>query len=273
MNFYTKFIARRDKLTSNLCIGLDPEEEKLPKSIQNSPEPLFEFCKHIIDATEEFAVCYKPNIAFFERKGSKGFAEFEKVIRHLKINYSKIPIIADVKRGDLGNTAKEYAKYYFDDLGVDSITLSPYMGKDTIEPFLNHSKGHVFLLCLTSNPSSEDFQKQILNHDLFLYEKVALFSEKLNEEFKNQVGIVVGGTHPKELEALRKRCQNLIFLVPGFGAQGGTLDDILSKTGKNSVINSSRAIIFASKENDFAKAAKEKASEINSEMVKFFTQP
>ncbi len=273
MKFFDKFIQRKNKLHSFLCIGLDPDESKLPNVMQNSSEPLFEFCKEIIDATCDEAVCFKPNIAFFERRGSKGFLEFEKVIRHLKINHSKIPIIADVKRGDLANTSKEYAKYYFDDLGVDSITLSPYMGKDTVEPFLNHSRGYVFLLCLTSNPSSDDFQKKIIQGEkIFLYEKVALFSEKLNGEFKNQVGIVVGGTHPDELGALRECCPNLVFLIPGFGAQGGALDEILLKSGQNSIINSSRSIIFSSNGKDFAESAQKKAKEINLEMKKFCLQ-
>jgi len=273
MIFHDKYINRRNKLKSFLCVGLDPEEEKLPSTLRNSSDPLMDFCKEIIDATNEEAVCYKPNIAFFERKGSKGFAEFEKVIRYIKINYPKIPVIADVKRGDLANTAKEYAKYYFDELGVDSVTLSPYMGKDTIEPFLTHSRGHAFLLCLTSNPSSSDFQKLKINADsMFLYEKVADFSNTLNQNYENQVGIVVGGTHPQEIGNLRNRCPGLIFLIPGYGAQGGTLGDIVSQSGKNSLINSSSSIIFSSREKDFANSAKDKAKEINVEMKKWYGQ-
>ncbi|NUM41034.1 MAG: orotidine-5'-phosphate decarboxylase, partial [Leptospiraceae bacterium] len=202
--------------------------------------------------------------------GSRGFSEFEKLIRYIKITYPQTPIIADVKRGDLANTAKEYSKYYFDELGVDSVTLSPYMGKDSIEPFLKMSKGHVFLLCLTSNPSSSDFQKLKTSDDIFFYKEVAKFSDLLNQEFHNQVGIVVGGTHPKEIGDLRKTHKELNFLIPGYGAQGGSLEDIVKNSGPNSIINSSRSIIFSSSGKNFSDSAKLKAIEINNEMKKLY---
>ncbi len=270
MNFFDKFQNRKKELNSLLCIGLDPEFEKLPESIQKSNFALSEFCISIIDATHEFAVAYKPNIAFFERFGSKGFEEFEKTIYHLTSNYPNIPIIADCKRGDLANTSKEYAKYFFGDLKVDSITLSPYMGEDSIEPYLEYKNHAVFLLGLTSNPSSSDLQKLKSSTDKFFYEEVIDFSKKLNLKYKNQVGIVVGATHPEELKKIREKDAEQVFLIPGFGAQGGSLEALLPICGKNSLINSSRSIIFASNKSNFQESAHEEAKKIHLEMKKFY---
>lgn len=266
MNFFDKFQNRKKELNSLLCIGLDPELEKLPESIQKSNFALSEFCISIIDATSEFAASFKPNIAFFERFGSKGFLEFEKVIFHLTSNYPHIPIVADCKRGDLANTSKEYAKYFFGELKVDSITLSPYMGEDSIEPYLEYKNHAVFLLGLTSNPSSNDLQKLKSSSEKFFYEEVIDFSKKLNTKYKNQVGIVVGATHPVELKKIRDKDSEQVFLIPGFGAQGGSLETLLPICGKNSLINSSRSIIFASSKTDFQEAAHDEAKKIHQKM-------
>jgi orotidine-5'-phosphate decarboxylase len=253
-------------LKSKLCIGIDPEWEKLPEKIKEKPKALFMFSKNIIDATFEYAVAYKPNIAFFERFGSKGISEFEELVYYSKNQYPEIPIIADCKRGDLANTSKEYAKYFFGELKVDSITLSPYMGEDSIQPYLEYSDHFVFLLCLTSNPSSSDLQRIKLSSNLNLYEYVANYSNELNKKYKDQIGIVVGATHPTELAELRKNFPELVFLIPGYGAQGGSLEDIMNVSGELSLINSSRSIIFASNQSDFSEQAKLKAKEISFEM-------
>ncbi len=270
-NFQRKFFARREKLNSLLCIGLDPEWEKLPHQCLNSQSPLFEFSKSIISATHEYAVAWKPNIAFFERYGSKGFSDFERIIDYCKTTDETIPIIADAKRGDLANTAKEYAKYYFENLKVDALTINAYMGKDTIIPYLDLG-GFAFILCLTSNPSSVELQKIKLADNLtFFYEEVSDFSAKLEESYPGQIGIVMGGTHPSELGKIRLRHPNLPFLIPGYGAQGGSLEDIYHACGKNSLINSSRGVTLLSRNDDYKSLASKKASEIQVEFNKLLS--
>ncbi|MCE9499028.1 MAG: orotidine-5'-phosphate decarboxylase [Leptospira sp.] len=268
---YKKFIKRRDQLKSLLCVGLDPERAKLPAFMQSTPDVLFEFSIRIVDAVSHGAVAFKPNIAFFEREGSSGIRQFERLIEHLKSNFPEIPVIGDIKRGDLANTAKEYAQYYFESLGLDAITLSPYMGRDSLEPFLKYADKTIFLLCLTSNPGSKDFQRRvILPENRTLYEIVAAETASICKEFQGQAGIVVGATHPKEIENLRELHHDLLFLIPGYGAQGGNLAEIMEVCGKNSLINSSRGIHFASQGKDFAEKAYEKVMEINREMGTFF---
>lgn len=270
MKFYEKFTTRSNQLQSLLCLGLDPEWEKLPASIKTSDKPLFTFCKEIVDATHDIVVSYKPNIAFFERFGFRGIEQFENLVGHITSNYPHVSIVADVKRGDLANTAKEYAKYYFGDLKVDTVTLSPYMGSDSIEPFLEYKDHAVFLLCLTSNPTSKDLQKIKTSVGLNFYEEVANLSKSLNLKFKDQVGIVVGATHPEELGQIRKAYPELAFLIPGYGAQGGNLSELMKVCARNSLINSSRSIIFNSTGSDFAVKARQKAEEINREMRELF---
>lgn len=269
--FVSKFKRRRDELGSVLCIGLDPEFEKLPEICQKSDRPLFEFCKAIVSSTSSYAVAWKPNLAFFERFGGKGLLEFEAYVRYAKEVSPDIPIIADAKRGDLANTAKEYAKYYFEFLGVDALTVSPYMGKDSLTPYLDIG-GTIFVLGLTSNPSSVDFQKQKLSqNNRYLYEEVAIQMEGLGRSYPGQVGLVVGGTHPEELSNLRKLLPDLYFLIPGFGAQGGDLKSILSASGKNSVVNSSRGITLSSISSEFGSIAKEKAKLVHKAMNEEFS--
>ncbi len=261
---------RVNKLQSQLCVGLDPELEKLPSFIQESPEPLFTFCKEIVYHTHPYAVAYKPNIAFFERFGSSGILQFEKTIEYIQKIAPEVLIVADVKRGDLANTSKEYSKYYFENLNVHSITISPYMGKDSFIPYLENG-GHIFLLCLTSNEGSQDYQNRLLVDGKKLYEFIAQDLDEFAMRFPNQIGIVVGATHPKELGEIRKIAPNLSFLIPGYGAQGGSLSEILPVCGKLSLVNSSRSILFASSDKTFGEAAAFACQKINQEMKNYLS--
>lgn len=264
MGLYSKFKTRFEDLGSGLCVGLDPDPQKLPQVLSGEAESLYIFCREIVDATAIYASAFKPNVAFFEASGSRGFQQFEKLIRHIKINHPEIPIVADCKRGDLANTAKQYAKYYFGELGVDSITASPYMGWDTVVPYLDYTDSFVFLLCFTSNPDSVQLQKQRLaSNGRFVYEEVLQLAKNSGDD---RIGFVVGGTHPEELASIRKLVPNRLFLIPGFGAQGASLTEAMHACGELSLLNSSRGIHFASVENDFAKAAEAAAGKIASEM-------
>ncbi|TGK20095.1 orotidine-5'-phosphate decarboxylase [Leptospira fluminis] len=264
MDFYSKFVRRRENLDSLLCVGIDPDASKLPSSLDGNQDKLFLFSREIVDATADYAVAYKPNVAFFEAFGSQGISQFEKLIRHIKIHYPGIPIVADAKRGDLDNTARQYAAFFFKDLGVDSLTLSPYMGADTVRPFIEDASKMVFLLCLTSNPDSAQFQKKTFSETgRRLYEEVAVVSESFSPR---NVGLVVGATHPGEMGELRKSHRDRVFLIPGYGAQGASLKDVLAVCGENSLVNSSRSIIFSSPGPDFAEAAGKAAKKISEEM-------
>ncbi|MCB1176645.1 MAG: orotidine-5'-phosphate decarboxylase [Leptospiraceae bacterium] len=269
MKFNQKLLNRVKEKKSNLCIGLDPEFEKLPGFIQKEKEPLYKFCKEIIETTFEYAVAYKPNIAFFERFGSNGIHQFEKTINFIREKDKEVLIVGDVKRGDLANTSKEYAKYYFDDIKLDSITVSPYMGKDSIEPYLD-AGGHIFLLCLTSNPGSKDFQYFKNENNKFFYEIIASEIQSMNKFYPDQLGLVVGATHVGELKKIRDLTPDLSLLIPGYGAQGGKLEDLMPISGHLSLINSSRSIIFSSIEKNFAGKAREASFKISQEMKIYF---
>lgn len=261
---------RINELQSQLCVGLDPEWEKLPSFIKESSEPLFLFCKEIVFHTHSYAVAYKPNIAFFERFGSSGILQFEKTIQYIQEIAPDVLIVADVKRGDLANTSKEYSKYYFENLKVHSMTISPYMGKDSFLPYLE-SDGHIFLLCLTSNQGSQDYQNKSLVDGKKIYELIAQDLNQFASQFPGQLGIVVGATHPKQLGEIRKMAPNLSFLIPGYGAQGGSLSDILPVCGKLSLVNSSRSILFASSDRSFGEAAGMTCEKIHLEMKKYLS--
>jgi orotidine-5'-phosphate decarboxylase len=267
LKFAEKFSKRRERILSPLCVGLDPEFEKLPSIVKNQLSPLSYFCKAIVDATADYACAYKPNIAFFERFGSKGIAQFEEVIGYIQSKYPSIPIVVDCKRGDLANTSKEYARYYFQTLGVDSITVSPYMGMDSLLPYLDEG-GHIFVLCLTSNKGSSDFQRLPLEFSTPFFEHLALFFEGESSKYEGQIGIVVGATHPFDLERVRNLATSLHLLVPGYGAQGGKLEDILPICGNQALINSSRSILFASSGEDFAEKARLATSTIQAEIYR-----
>ena len=251
---------------SFLCVGLDTDIKKIPQHLLNEEDPVFAFNKAIIDATAEYAVAYKPNTAFYEVYGAKGWASLEKTINYIKENHPEIFVIADAKRGDIGNTSANYAKAFFETLKADAITVAPYMGVDSVEPFLGFENKWIILLALTSNKGSKDFQ--YLNADgKELYKNVLMKSQEWADE--NKMMYVVGATHPEELGKIRKMLPNHFFLVPGVGAQGGDLQSV-AKHGLNDqiglLVNSSRGIIYASNGEDFAERAAEEAKKLQKQM-------
>ncbi len=251
---------------SFLCIGLDVDLNKIPKHLLKEEDPIFAFNKAIIDATHHLAVAYKPNTAFYEAYGIKGWEALEKTINYLNQNHPEIFTIADAKRGDIGNTSSMYAKAFLEDLGFNSVTVAPYMGKDSVEPFLTFKDKHTILLALTSNLGAFDFQTQIIKEEE-LYKKVL----KISKSWKNsdQLMYVVGATKAEYFKEIREIVPNSFLLVPGVGAQGGNLQDVC-KYGMNDnvglLINSSRGIIYASNHSDFAEASALEAKNIQQQM-------
>lgn len=268
----TELVAQIRKKRSFLCIGLDVDLEKIPKHLLQEPDPLYAFNKAIIDATHHLCVAYKPNTAFYEAYGLKGWQALEKTIAYLNKNYPEIFTIADAKRGDIGNTSTSYAKAFFEDLAFDSITVAPYMGKDSVEPFLAFKNKHTIMLALTSNPGALDFQTQLTNGKA-LYEQV-LTTSKTWENAENLM-YVVGATKAEHFIKIRELVPNSFLLVPGIGAQGGNLEAVC-KHGLNKqiglLINSSRAIIYASNTQDFAKAAQQQAESLQAQMQQILSQ-
>ncbi len=266
-----ELVAQIQKKKSFLCIGLDSEFEKLPKHLLNMEDPVFEFNKQIIDATHHFAVAYKPNTAFYEYRGVKGWKSLSKTIAYLNENYPEIFTIADAKRGDIGNTSKMYAKTFFSEMNFDSVTVAPYMGKDSVSPFLEFENKWVILLALTSNSGAFDFQfKNLKDSDNKLFEEVLKISQQWADD--QQMMYVIGATKAEFLSEVRKIIPNHFLLVPGVGAQGGSLSEV-AKYGLNNdcglLVNSSRGIIFASEGTDFAEKAKEEAQKLQKEMASF----
>lgn len=254
------------KKKSFLCIGLDVDLTKIPKHLLDLEDPIFEFNKAIIDATHDLCVSYKPNIAFYEAYGIKGWQSLQKTINYLNENYPDIFTIADAKRGDIGNTSSMYAKAFLEDLNFDSVTVAPYMGKDSVEPFLEFENKHAILLALTSNDGAFDFQTKTANgKELY---KVVLETSKT---WKNSQKLmyVVGATKAEYFTGIRKIIPDSFILVPGVGAQGGSLQEVC-KYGMNEniglLINSSRGIIYASNATDFAEKAREEALKMQQEM-------
>ncbi|MFI2743143.1 orotidine-5'-phosphate decarboxylase [Zhouia sp. PK063] len=254
------------KKQSFLCVGLDVDINKIPKHLRSKEDPIFEFNKAIIDATAHVAVAYKPNIAFYEAYGLKGWQALEKTIHYLTTNYPEIYTIADAKRGDIGNTATMYAKAFFEDLGFDAVTVAPYMGKDSVEPFLAFENKHTILLALTSNPGAFDFQTKMIG-DKSLYQEVLATSQTY--ENADNLMYVVGATKAEYLAEIRTIVPDSFLLVPGVGAQGGSLTEVC-KYGMNKqvglLINSSRGIIYKSNGEDFATAAKAEAELLQQQM-------
>ena len=256
---------------SFLCIGLDVDLEKIPAYLLEKEDPIFEFNKQIIDATHDLAVVYKPNIAFYEAYGIKGWESLEKTINYLNKNYPEIFTIADAKRGDIGNTSTRYAKAFFENLKFDSLTVAPYMGQDSIEPFLAFKDHFTILLALTSNKGGLDFQG-LKTEDSQVYKEVL----KKSRTWKGaeQLMYVVGATKPEFFKEIRKIIPNNFLLVPGIGAQGGDLKAVC-ENGLNKdvglLINSSRGIIYAGDDVDFAKKARVKAMELQEEMKQILT--
>ncbi|MEP1489146.1 MAG: orotidine-5'-phosphate decarboxylase [Algibacter sp.] len=252
---------------SFLCIGLDVDLNKIPQHLLKEEDPIFSFNKAIIDATHHLCVAYKPNTAFYEAYGIKGWQSLEKTINYLNDKHPKIFTIADAKRGDIGNTSGMYAKAFFEDLAFDSVTVAPYMGKDSVEPFLAFENKHTIMLALTSNQGAFDFQtKTVDGKELY---KQVLETSKSWENSENLM-YVVGATKAEYFADIRKIIPNSFLLVPGVGAQGGNLQDVC-KYGMNDtvglLINSSRGIIYASSDEYYAQAAALKAEELQKEMA------
>jgi len=259
---------RRKK--SFLCVGLDSDIQKLPSVVRNDPDPVFKFNKEIIDATHKFAVAYKPNMAFYEALGHKGLVSLEKTVDYIRSVDPSLFIIADAKRGDIGNTANQYARAFFVHFDFDAITLSPYMGRDSIEPFLDYPDKWVIVLALTSNRGAEDFEKKQLRGSTFLYEEV--IQSSMNWGNPDNLMFVVGATQSDYIRNIRELAPDNFFLVPGIGAQGGDLESVI-ESGQNSMggllINSSRGIIFASGEADFGEKAANAAASLQRNMSKY----
>jgi len=257
---------------SFLCVGLDIDLEKIPPHLKAQEDPLFSFAKEIIDATHVYAVAYKPNLAFFETYGLKGWHAFDKIAKYLKQNYPQHFVIADAKRGDIGNTATRYAKAFFETYEVDAVTIAPYMGKDAVEPFLAFKGKYGILLALTSNPGAFDFQFTEAEGEQ-LYEKVL----RLSLEWKGaeQLMYVVGATKASAIASIRKIVPDAFLLVPGVGAQGGSLKAV-AEAGLTSqcglLVNSSRGIIYASQTEDFAATAAREAQKLQEEMAMYLSQ-
>ena len=253
---------------SFLCVGLDTDVEKIPAHLQASDDPIFEFNKAIIDATAPFCVAYKPNLAFYECYGLKGLQAFERTIDYLKVHYPKLFVIADAKRGDIGNTSTRYAKTFFETYAVDALTVAPYMGEDSVKPFLGYPGKWVIVLALTSNPGSKDFQFASLTTGQRLFEKVLETSRTWGSD--EHMMYVVGATQGKLFEDIRRVVPHHFLLVPGVGAQGGSLQEVC-KYGMTKdcglLVNSSRGILYAGTGQDFAEAAAAAAQQLQQEMA------
>ena len=251
-----------------LCVGLDTDINKIPEHLKKEEDPIFAFNKAIIDATAPYCVAYKPNLAFYECYGLKGMVAFEKTIKYLKENHPNHFIIADAKRGDIGNTSKMYAQTFFEEYNLDSVTVAPYMGEDSVKPFLEYDGKWVILLVLTSNKGSHDFQLTEDQQGERLFEKVLKKSQEWGTT--ENLMYVVGATQGKMFEDIRRIAPNHFLLVPGVGAQGGSLQEVC-KYGMTKdcglLVNSSRGIIYAGKDKDFAEIAAQKAKELQHEMA------
>ncbi len=253
---------------SFLCVGLDTDIRKIPSHLLQEEDPIFSFNKAIIDATAPYCIAYKPNLAFYESMGVRGWISFEKTIQYLNENYPEQMIIADAKRGDIGNTSAMYARTFFEEINVDAVTVAPYMGEDSVTPFLGYEGKWVILLALTSNKGSHDFQLTEDPQGEKLFEKVLRKSQEWADA--NQLMYVVGATQGKAFEDIRRIAPDHFLLVPGIGAQGGSLEEVC-KYGMNKscglIVNNSRAIIYADTTEAFAEVAAQKAKETHQQMA------
>ena len=264
MNFLEKLVAASRRMNSLLCVGLDPEPDCLPAQLHEVPvtKAVVSFCRSVIEATLPYVCAYKPNLAFFEVLGPSGMEAFKEVLRAIP---TYIPVIADAKRGDIGNTARNYASALFDVYGCDAATVNPYLGYDSVAPFLTYREKGVLLLCRTSNPGAHDFQDLLVREESGetrpLYEVVARRVQSWNEA--GNCGLVVGATYPQELRAIRSLCPDMPVLVPGVGSQGGDLEASttagVDEHGERAIIAVSRAILYASGGSDYAAAAEHEA--------------
>ena len=268
MKFIDKLLNATRRNKSLLCIGLDTDPALIPDKIS-----VFEFNREIIEATKDLVCAYKPNLGFYEAQGIEGLQALKRTVDYIPDN---IPVIADAKRGDIGNTAKGYARAIFELYRFDAVTVNPYLGLDAIEPFTSYTDRGVFVLCRTSNPGAVDFQSlecESNDEKRPLFEIVAIKAGELNTN--GNVGLVVGATYPEEMQVIRRLQPDMSFLIPGIGAQGGNLESTVRNgtdaNGEKAVINSSRQILYASRETDFAEAARKAALEINEQINSYLT--
>lgn len=257
------------KKQSFLCVGLDTDIQKIPKHLLKSEHPFFEFNKAIIDATHEYTIAYKPNLAFYECEGIEGWASLELTVNYIRENYPDIFLIADAKRGDIGNTAEMYAQTFFEHLGFDAVTLSPYMGSDSISPFLSRKGKFVILLALTSNKGARDFQLTQIAEDQTsrLFEKIIKTASTWGTV--DNTMFVTGATQVKELKRIREIIPDHFLLIPGIGAQGGNLEEVAASCFNHHcgiIVNSSRAVIYADDSEQFHKAARNEVIKIQQKM-------
>ncbi len=262
MTFMEKLKKAARANNSLVCVGLDPDLKKLPECLKNEKYPIFAFNKAIVDATKDYVCCYKPQAAYYA--GQSADDELKMTIDYIHENYPEIPVILDVKRGDIGSTADMYAKEAFCRYNADAVTVNPYMGFDTLKPFLDYADKGVIILCRTSNPNSGDLQNLVCDGKM-IYEHVALYArDKWN--YNGNIALVIGATYPEELQHIRQLCPEMTFLVPGVGAQGGDVEKVVrygcDAENLGMAINSSRGIIYASKGEDFAAASGNAAKEL-----------
>jgi orotidine-5'-phosphate decarboxylase len=263
----TQLVEQIKTKQSYLCVGLDTDIEKIPLHLQHNPGAVLQFNKAMIDATKEYCIAYKINTAFYEAYGAKGWDIIEQTLEHIPPTHFKI---ADAKRGDIGNTSAQYAKTFFETYKFDAVTVAPYMGEDSIRPFLDYENKFAIVLGLTSNKGASDFEYLKISDGSFLYEKV--ISKISAWASPDNLMFVVGATQSKELENIRKIIPSNFLLIPGVGAQGGSLKDV-SKHGMNEdcglIVNASRAVIYASEKEDYAEAAADTAREYREEMRRY----
>lgn len=250
---------------SLLCVGLDTDPERIPQILQNDPDPIFSFNREIIDATADLVSCYKPQIAYYGATGKE-----ESLQKSIAYAQSKgVPVLLDSKRGDIGSTAEMYAKEAFERFGADAVTINPYMGLDSMEPFLAYENKGIFILCRTSNPGGSDIQNLELASGLTIYEHLATLSATQWNK-NNNIGLVVGATRPEEIAVIRKITGDMTFLLPGVGAQGADVEQMMANgKGGGMIINASRSILYASKQSDFALKARESAENTRAEINQY----
>lgn len=263
MTFLEKLRAAQQRNASMLCVGLDPEPSRFPAALKGDASKIYDFCARIVDATADLSIAFKPQIAYFAAHRAED--QLEKLMRHMQANAPHVPVILDAKRGDIGSTAEQYAKEAFERYDADAVTLSPFMGFDSVQPYLKYEGKGAFLLCRTSNPGGDDLQNQRLasvEGQPLLYEHVARLAQgpwNLN----GQLGLVVGATYPAEIERVRQIAPTLPLLIPGVGAQGGDAVATVKAGWREDgpiIVNSSRAILYASQAEDFAEAARREAT-------------
>ncbi len=271
MKFVEKLVAASRQQNSLLCVGLDPEYERFPVSLQKLPkeQAVVRFCQEIIAATSPYVCAFKPNIAFYESLGPRGMQIFQAVLSAIPAH---IPVIVDAKRGDLGNTARHYASAVFDIYTCDAVTVNPYLGHDSVAPFLAYADKGVILLCRTSNPSARDFQDLLIQGEdgrtRPVYEIVAQRIQSWNAA--GNCGLVVGATYPQELQSIRTICPDMPILIPGVGSQGGDLEASVQagvdRYGERAILSVSRSILYAGSGDDYTEAAKEEARSLRDRM-------